>query len=249
MAIERISSVSVFPKATCRHWWADSCKYGRIFVLVKLWIEELFSFQVDSAGDTKFPKPQPGDMDGFTVPVDSSSFTTDSNGSPLVITQTLYARKFKLPGNHDLRVFVGMLLAFACLIAALIVGFGSWFILLITRGIQDDGQRRFLVRRLTTTTSTGTTKSFKLSTDILVARIGVLESRQHYQPNTRDWRKCYAIAHTLSSSYIDFVMLSQTYWKVIRSRVTCYFYPPTFDNLTIDFWRVSRYSVEKTLVC
>jgi len=129
--------VSVFPKATCRHWWADSCKYGRIFVLVNLWIEELFSFQVDSAGDTKFPKPRPGDIDGFTVTVDSSSsgFTTDSNGSPLVITQTLYARKFKLPGNHDLRVFVGMLLAFACLIAALIVGCGSWFILMITVGL------------------------------------------------------------------------------------------------------------------
>jgi len=129
--------MSVFPKATCRHWWANSCEYSRIFVLVDLWIERLFSFHVHSACDTKDPKPRPGDADSFTVTqaVDSPSFTAASNGSPLVITKTLYARKFKLPGNHDLRVFVGMLLAFACLIAALIVGCGSWFILMITVGL------------------------------------------------------------------------------------------------------------------
>jgi len=71
----------------------------------------------------------------------------------------------------------------------------------------------------------GTTgKSFKLSTDILVARIGVLARHlcrgSIISPDIR-------IVHTLSSSYIDLVTLSQTYGKVIRSRVTCYFYAPT----------------------
>jgi len=123
--------MSVFPKATCRHWWANSCEYGHIFTLVDLWIERLFSFQVDNTGDTKDFKPRPGDTDSFPVTVDSPS---DSNGSPLVITQTLYARKFKLPSNSDVQILVGILLGFACLIAASIFCCGSCSIIGSTIG-------------------------------------------------------------------------------------------------------------------
>jgi len=128
--------MSVFPKATCRHWWANSCQYSRIFVLVDLWIERLFSFHVHSACDTKDPKPRPGDTDSFTVTqaVDSPSFTAASNGSPLVITKTLYARKFKLPGNSDVQILVGVLLGFACLIAASICCCGTCSIIGSTIG-------------------------------------------------------------------------------------------------------------------